>query len=188
MDIGSIQQSGVRNSMSEDQKLAVEDILSKYDANNLSQSDAIEISSSFKELGIRPSSDLRQTIEDVGFDADSIREMSQTSEVSSIETRQGPPPRQSNENEESMISEILSGLLESDEDDTTASQSTQVMDYTSRIMNLNDEAKDSVKNLFEEFKPGNSDYSQDEVKSIVTSSLQSILSDENNYLHTDILA
>jgi hypothetical protein len=55
-------------------------------------------------------------------------------------------------------------------------------------MSLNDEAKDSVKNLFEEFKPGNSDYSQDEVKSIVTSSLQSILSDENNYLHTDILA
>ena len=65
--------------MSTEQKSAVEEILAKYDASSLSQNDAQEISDAFKDLEIRPSQDLRETIESIGFDADEIKELSKGS-------------------------------------------------------------------------------------------------------------
>jgi hypothetical protein len=183
-------EGSTRHTMSADQKSAVENVLSKYDASSLSSDDAKEISNSFKEMGIKPSSDLRETIETAGFDADSLRELSGTS---GIEGKQPPPPppppppKQDYSKELSTIEEILAEILAGDDEDNESkqlTQSEQVMDYTGRIMNLTDNAKNEVKDLFEKFKPDNeTGYTQEESKNIVTNSLKSILSNNDNYNH-----
>jgi hypothetical protein len=185
-----------RHSMNESQKTAVQKVLSNYDSENLSSNDAKEISNSFKELGITPSSDLRQTIEDAGFDADAIRDMSGTSQaMMGAEGKQPPPPppppQQNNEEEQSILEEILAEILEGDDEDEAnqLSQSEQIIDYTNRIIHLNDDAKNEVKELFDKFKPGNdTGFSKEETNNIITSSLKSILGDDNNYLHSDFYA
>jgi hypothetical protein len=181
------------SSMSSDQKSAVQEILSNYDAKNLSVSDAKEISNSFKEQGIRPSSELRETIQSAGFDADAIREMSGSGGVQGMEGKQPPPPppppsdQASNSEQQSIIEEILEEILNGDDEDDTSYDSTdQIMDYTSRIMNLNEDAQNEVKSLFEQFKPGNSDFSAEDSKNIVTNALKSILSNDENYNHIEI--
>lgn len=47
-------------------------ILENYDADNLSQSDALEIVAAFKEAGIEPGSELESAMEDAGFDAKEV--------------------------------------------------------------------------------------------------------------------
>ncbi len=174
-----------RHTMSTDQKSAVESILSKYDASSITREEAQEISDSFKELEIRPSSDLRETIENAGFDANRLRELSGVEGIEGKLPPPPPPPLQNDSEEISILEEILAEILNSeDEETTTLSQSEQIMDYTSRIMNLTDDAKNEIKNLFDKFKPGNeTEYSQKESKNIVTNSLKSILGDYDNYNH-----
>lgn len=181
-------EGSTRHTMSSEQKSKVESILSKYDSNSISQEDAKAISNSFKEAGIRPSSDLRQTIEDAGFDADEIRNLSSAEGVQGTQGKQPPPPPPrpaQNSEEESILSEILSTLLEidsEDEDEQSLSQLEQLTDYTSRIMSLNDNAKDQVKELFEKYEPGsNTEYSKEEISNIITGSLNHILGDSSSY-------
>ena len=81
-----------RHRMSADQKNAVENILSKYDASSLSRNDAKEISDSFKKMGIRPGNDLRQTIENAGFDADRLRALSGAGGIQMHQPKQPPTP------------------------------------------------------------------------------------------------
>ena len=188
-------EGSTRHTMSADQKSAVENVLSKYDTSSVSSEDAKEISNSFKEMGIRPSSDLRQTIEDAGFDADNIRELSGASGVAGTEGKQPPsppsrPPKNEDSDEVSIIEEILAEILNGDDDDEedevqTLDQSEQIMDYTSRIMNLTDDAKGEVKDLFEKFNPENTTYNKEETSNIITSSLKQILGNSDNYSHTE---
>jgi len=104
-------EGSTRHTMSADQKSAVENVLSKYDASSLSSDDAKEISNSFEEMGIKPSSDLRETIETAGFDADSLRELSGTSGIEGKLSPPPPPPKQDDSEELSIIEEILAEIL-----------------------------------------------------------------------------
>ncbi|MCW8916295.1 MAG: hypothetical protein OQK24_10655 [Magnetovibrio sp.] len=59
--------------LSDSQKTAVQDILSEFDASNLSAEDAEAINAAFRAEGIKPSADLKSTIEAAGFDANELR-------------------------------------------------------------------------------------------------------------------
>ena len=61
-----------RSHLSDEQSQLVTDTLSKYDPNNLTKADAKEITSSFREAGIRPSKALKEAILAEGFDAKTL--------------------------------------------------------------------------------------------------------------------
>lgn len=60
-------------SMTEEQKSAAEEILSKYDPENLSEEDANAIKEELREAGIKPSRELGTLIEESGFDPEQFR-------------------------------------------------------------------------------------------------------------------
>jgi hypothetical protein len=114
--------------MSSEQQDQVVDILSNYDSQSLTTDDAQQISSSFKELGIAPSRELRNTIESAGFDADAIRDMSRQ-EISSIDSMQEPLNiKQSNNISGQSFNDLLETLLEEDES-TQSSRVGQMLDF-----------------------------------------------------------
>ena len=55
------------NSLTEDQKQTVSDIISKYDSSNISDSDFRSMMSEIHDAGITPSRDLRNMVEEAGF-------------------------------------------------------------------------------------------------------------------------
>lgn len=90
--IGSMQQAmGMQRPpqalLTDEQKTKITDILSQYDASNVTEDDAKAIFKAFKEAGIRPGPGMRETIEAAGFDAEELREMGM-----SDSDKQGPPP------------------------------------------------------------------------------------------------
>jgi Ca2+-binding EF-hand superfamily protein len=58
-----------RSHLTDKQSQLISDTLSKYDPNNLTKADAKEITSSFREAGIRPSRALKEAILADGLDA-----------------------------------------------------------------------------------------------------------------------
>jgi hypothetical protein len=74
-------------SLTDEQKTKINDILSQYDASNVTEDDAKAIFQAFKDAGIRPGPGMRETIEAAGFDAEELRE-----EGMSDSDKQGPPP------------------------------------------------------------------------------------------------
>jgi hypothetical protein len=61
--------------LTDDQKSTVASILSKYDANNITSSDAQSIFKAFKDAGITPMKGLKEAIESAGFDAEKLRSL-----------------------------------------------------------------------------------------------------------------
>jgi len=61
-----------RSHLTDKQSQLVTDTLSKYDPNNLTEADAKEITSSFRDAGIRPSKALKEAISAEGFDAKTL--------------------------------------------------------------------------------------------------------------------
>ena len=79
-------------SLSAEQKSAAESILSEYSASDLTEEDAQSIVEAFKEEGIQPSKDLKDTLEAAGFDAKELAELAGLPPRE--EGNQGPPPPQ----------------------------------------------------------------------------------------------
>ncbi len=65
-----------------------------------------------------------------------------------------------------------------------ASSFESIVDYTSRIMSLTEDMKQEVKDLFNSYKPENTNLTVDEASKVVVNSLSQILSDSNNYKST----
>lgn len=79
--------------------------------------------------------------------------------------------------------------------DTTASDSTSstnfvdmVSDYTSRVLNLNDNAKQSVMDLFDKYSNQNSSLSAQDSATVIKTQLSQILGDSSNYNHSYMYA
>lgn len=74
--------------LTESQSAGLQKILSDYDPNNLSTSDAKDIVSQIKDLGIRPGAALAQSLNDAGFDPGELRQ------AAGLEgqRRSAPPP------------------------------------------------------------------------------------------------
>lgn len=60
------------NNLTSSQSDTISSVLENYDANNLSQSDALEIVAAFKEAGIQPGAELESAMEEAGFDAQEV--------------------------------------------------------------------------------------------------------------------
>lgn len=74
--VSSMMGSGMMSRMTEltdTQKSTIADILSQYDAANVSDEDAKAIFQEFKDAGITPAKGMKEAIEAAGFDAEDLR-------------------------------------------------------------------------------------------------------------------
>jgi hypothetical protein len=66
-------------SLTDDQKDQITEILSQYDPDNLTADDAKSIMEQFRDAGIKPAKGMKETIEAAGFNADKLLEMGRPS-------------------------------------------------------------------------------------------------------------
>ncbi|WP_159821974.1 hypothetical protein [Colwellia sp. 20A7] len=128
-------QQRTEQSLTEEQQSILTETLSQYDAENLSESDALSIVETLSQAGISPSAAVEKSMSDLGFDAKSIGDSAKVSESGS---RPPPPPKQSTEEITSMV-DYLAELME---EKLAASNSNE----------LSDEDKESIlTQVFEKF-------------------------------------
>ena len=94
--------------LTEDQQSLIAETLSEFDADNLTEADALSIVEAFSAAGIQPGVALEKATADLGFDAKNIGELANVSEEGN---RPPPPPKQSTEEITSMV-DYLAELLE----------------------------------------------------------------------------
>lgn len=94
--------------LTEDQQSLISETLSEFDAENLTEADALSIIEAFSQAGIQPGVALEKAASDLGFDAKSIGDLAKVSDEGS---RPPPPPKQSTEEITSMV-DYLAELLE----------------------------------------------------------------------------
>lgn len=87
--------AGGQSSLSDDQTSLIEETLSGYDADSLTESDAQSIVEAFAEAGIAPSSAFADKLAEIGFNA---REIGDLAGARTSETGQPPPPPGSSSN------------------------------------------------------------------------------------------
>ena len=185
--------SSSQSSLSYDQQQIIDDTLSNYDSSSLTTSDAQEIVSAFQEAGINPSKELEDAMSSLGFDAQVVGELAGLGQNAGIQGGNGmpppPPPPSSSEEEEDTVSTLLETLFSTDdEDDTSSSAFDTISDYTSRILNLNEDSKQTVMDLFDKYSEENSDLSKEDMATLIQSSLKELLADSNNYNHSTLYA
>jgi len=178
-------EGSTRHVVSTEQKSAIEQVLSKFDASSLTSEDAQEITNAFKELEIRPSKSLRETIESAGFDANEIRNLSQNTSKKVNET---PAPKHISEsNSDSgldMFEELLSQLVDlSNQDNLSTAKSIE--EFTSRFSNMTDEAQNGVKDLLTQFKEDNLKVGS---PTMLANSINEIMSKDKSYNHIEVYA
>ncbi|WP_339721807.1 hypothetical protein [uncultured Paraglaciecola sp.] len=81
--------AGGQSSLSDDETSLIEETLSSYDADSLTESDAASIVEAFSEAGIAPNSAFADKLAEIGFDA---RELGDLAGAKPSESGQPPPP------------------------------------------------------------------------------------------------
>lgn len=107
--------------LTDEQKTRVQDILSNYDADNITADDAKEIFKKFKEEGITPTKGLKEAIEEAGFDAESLRQqgLGDAQSMQGAMGAGGPPPMGGAELTEEQTSTVEDILADYDPDSVT---------------------------------------------------------------------
>jgi hypothetical protein len=171
--------------MTSDQKTYVTDLLSQYDSNSLSKNDATEIVKALQDAGIEPSGALASTMSAAGFDAKEIGDLAGVGKGDRGQRPMGPPPPK--KEEMSSVSDLLESILGSDEQDssTTSTSSTSsfstILDYTSKIVSLKDDAKTQVMDILNKYNSQDNTLSQEDTQKFVINSLSQILKESDNY-------
>lgn len=180
--------SGSRSSsLSSDQKSYITDLLSQYDANSLSNSDAKEIVKALQDANIEPSEALADTMAISGFDAKTIGDLAGVGQNSGGQRPMGPPPPKTDEM--STVSDLLDSLLNSDDEDSDTTSSTtsssssfdSILDYTSKIVSLKDTSKAEVMDLLKQYNSDQNTLSQEDTQKFIVNSLSQILQEPDNY-------
>jgi len=194
--------SSSKNALSYDQQQIIDDTLSNYDSSNLSQSDALEIVAAFQEANIEPSKQLEDAMSSLGFDAKEVGDLAGVSstDTQNVASQVGgppppPPPPSSSEEEDdeddeeyyNTVQTLMDSLFSSDDEDSTSSVDT-LSDYTSRVLSLNDDAKQELTDLFEKYNSEDSEYSSEDAATLVKNYLSEMLSDSNKYNHSSFYA
>jgi len=182
--------SSARNTnttLSDSQKALIEETLSQYDSQNLSQDDAQAIVTAFEEAGIAASGALESAMSASGFDAKEVGTLAGVAPAQGGGGKgpMGPPPPPTEE-EISTIEELLESLLSSDEDDeesttTEASSFESILDYTNKIVRLNDDAKTEVVDILNKYNSDENTLSEADTQAYIMNSLKQILSDSDNF-------
>lgn len=192
------------SSLSLEQQTLIEETLAKYNADSLSESDAKEIVEIFKDAGIEPSKEFASALSSVGFDAKEIGDLAGVSGNGGPgggRPAGGPPPPPSDEDEEEIDSvyDLLEALLETDEEDETSSTTATssifagtgyedegssfetVLDYTSKIIRLKDDARTDVMDMLNEFSADEANIDNEDTQKTLLTSLSEILNKTDNY-------
>jgi len=178
--------SSTSGSLTTDQKAFITNLLSQYDSDSLSKSDAKEIVKSLQHEGIEPSKSMESTMAAAGFDAKQIGDLAGVGKGHGGDGQKpmGPPPQ--NQQEMSSVSDLLESLLGSDDEDTTTSSSTSssfnsILDYTNKIVSLKDDAKSQVMDILNKYNSEQNTLSQEETQKFIVNSLSQVLKDSDNY-------
>ena len=194
------------SSLSLEQQTLIEETLAKYNADSLSESDAKEIVEIFKDAGIEPSKEFASALSSVGFDAKEIGDLAGVSGNGGPGGGRPaggpppPPPSASDEEEVDSIYDLLEALLDTDEEDETSSTTSTtssmftgtgyeeesssfetVLDYTSKIIRLKDDAKSDVMNMLNEFSTDETNLENEDTQKALLTSLSEILNKTDNY-------
>nr|WP_321265432.1 hypothetical protein [uncultured Sulfurimonas sp.] len=183
------------SNLSSEQKDLIEEVLSKFDTDSLTSKDAAQIVEAFSEAGIEASSALTSAMEASGFDAKEVGELAQAPQASQGGGRPMGPPPPPPEEEVDSVSSLLESLLSSDEDEdeeedsTTSTSSVNVssssfdaiLDYTTKIMSLKDDAKTDVMSLLEQYSSEDNQLSKEDTQKFIVNSLSQILKEPDNY-------
>ena len=131
-------------SLTEEQQTFITDTLAEFNADELSEEDALSIIDMFSEANIQPGVALEKAMSSAGFDAKSIGDIAGAAESSS-RPPPPPPPKQSTDEISSMV-DYLAELLE----ETLAARESE---------SLSDEDKQAIlAQVFDKFdlEPGDS--------------------------------
>jgi hypothetical protein len=90
--MGMMGNNSVKSTLTDEQKQTVADILSNYDANNITADNAKEIFQKFSDAGITPQAGLKEAIEAAGFDAEQLRQLGMPDQVNGQMQMPPPPP------------------------------------------------------------------------------------------------
>lgn len=177
------------------QQALIEETLAQYDVENLSQNDAKAIVETFSEAGITPSYALESAMASAGFDA---KEVGTLAGVGGAESGKGPmggpPPPPPSDEELSTIEELLESLLyadseeESEDGSTVSSSFESIMDYTNKIVRLNDDAKTEVMDILNNYSSEENTLSQEDTQAYIINSLRQVLNDPDNFNTTSFYA
>lgn len=156
-------------SITSSQEDTISSILSNYDADNLSESDAQSIVAAFKDAGIEPSDELVSAMEEAGFDAQEVGTLAGVAGGPS-----GPPPSgggggESSEEEYDALDTNEDGVVSLAE--LQASYGTSSNDEVSSLSSNQQNALDNLSTLMDMLKSGN----QSENSSVDTKSFDGIL-------------
>lgn len=114
--------SGTMSSLTDEQSTALTDILSSFDSESLTESDALEIVSALSEAGIEPGAGLEEAMSEAGFDARAVGDLAgvgQTQAMSALDATDGteegnrppPPPPQGSSTESDEITSYMADLI-----------------------------------------------------------------------------
>ncbi|MGB5792708.1 hypothetical protein [Poseidonibacter sp.] len=164
-------------SLSNEDQETISSILENYDPNNLSPNDASNIIQGFQEAGIAPSREFGTQLEALGFDPQELINL-----VGSKRDHNNMPPPPSKEEEES-VSELLDILLNpKDKKEKTSSAAFEnLLDYTSRILNLKESSKTEVMDMLDKYSSPDNPYTKEQTNSLIKNALEQTLNDSSNY-------
>lgn len=170
------------SSLSTEQQAFIADLLSGYDSESLSASDAQEIVKALQEAGIEPSKAMESTMAASGFDAKEIGDLAGVGKEGGGRPMGPPPPKKE---EMSSVSDLLESLLSSDEEDDSTTSTTSsfetILDYTSKIVSLKDDAKTEVMDLLNKYNSEENTLSKEDTQKFIVNSLSQILKESDNY-------
>ncbi|WP_077283525.1 hypothetical protein [Cognaticolwellia aestuarii] len=110
-----------QQNLTEEQQTFVTDTLAEFDADELSEEDALSIIDMFSQADIQPGAALEKVMSSAGFDAKSIGDIAAAADSS----RPPPPPPKQSSDEISSMADYLAELLE---ETLAASQSESLSD------------------------------------------------------------
>ena len=170
------------SSLSTSQLETISSVLSEYDADNLSQSDAQSIVAAFEEAGIQPSDELVSAMEEAGFDAKEV------GTLAGVGPQGGPPgggKGGGGQMSSSDITEIFDsmdtnedGVVSLEELQAAYGSSTSSTDSTTSLSSNQQNALDNLSVLMNVLKSSNTN--EDGTSSIDTKSFDGILKAINN--------
>ena len=130
------QSSNNASSLSSDQRQLIENTLSEFNSDQLTETDAIAITETFAEAGIQPSREFAQAMADEGFDARTVGDLAGVGGSQQGGMPPPPPPQGLNISDDmlqslnDLLSEYYSGDLTEEEQETTLSSITDILKET----------------------------------------------------------
>jgi hypothetical protein len=124
------------HALTDEQKQKVQDILSKFDPNNLTAADAKQIFKAFRDAGIQPGDDLKNAITDAGFDPNKLRSLSRPEGHKHHHSSEGSQASNTNINVNTLQS-LQSILGQYDLTNLSTSQKTEISNQLNQAGLLN---------------------------------------------------